>query len=382
MKKQFNPLFFLASLGAGWISITPFAFMQYSVPHGAWLVSLADIIALNLNTGQWIFYGILFAIMWIFAVIHFIMTIAFLKKLFTWKKTDEAKTYLDDPLKNAGIVTPLLSLAMTMNVFIGSIRFFIPWFSAHLQDVMLPALIVWLILVLVSVITVVKLLKKSFEKWFDVEKINFGWLLYPFALGMVAVVWAGMAALAHTVWIANTAAFFAFMVGTMWFFLFSVKLITIFKKHFASKEGLGEKQFLPSFLIVLPNVTLYALIAFRLTHYMGHQLEISVVGASFAIVVGAFAFSSWYLIFGLSLLKDYFKKHFVKKEFYVTQWGLICPFVAYAVLGSFMYQQFFGNKIVYVIVLISMLVAIWLYFLVLIRQLRCASNAKKKIVCS
>jgi len=381
MKKQFNPLLFLASLGAGGLSIMPFAFMQYSVPHWAWLVWLSDIIALNLSNLQRIFYGALFAIMWIFGVIHIIMTIIFLKKFFKWKKMDDAKNYIDDPLKNAWIVTPLLSLAMTMNVFIWSIRFFIPWFSEHLQDVMIPALIVWLLLVLISVITVVKLLKTSFEKWFDVEKINFGWLLHPFALWMVAVVWAWMAALAHTAWVANTAAFFSFMVWTMWFFLFSVKLITIFKKHFASKEWLWEKQFLPSFLIVLPNVTLYALIAFRLTHYIWHRLEINVVWASFAIIAGSFAFSTWYFIFWLSLLKDYFKKHFVKKEYYVTQWGLICPFVAYAVLGSFMFKIFFQSNVVYAVILLTMVVAVLLYLIIFIRHLKCAWN-KKGIRCS
>jgi hypothetical protein len=34
MKKTFDPLVFLSALGAGGIAIMPFAFMNYTVPHG------------------------------------------------------------------------------------------------------------------------------------------------------------------------------------------------------------------------------------------------------------------------------------------------------------------------------------------------------------
>jgi len=91
-----------------------------------------------------------------------------------------------------------------------------------------------------------------------------------------------------------------------------------------------------------------------------------------AVMTIAFAIEVWYLLFGLSMLKDYFKKHFFKKEFYVTQWGLVCPVVAFAVLGSFVYNVFIPSPLIYGTVLMSLFVAIVLFFLLLARQLKCS----------
>jgi len=382
MKRKFNPLVFLASLGAGWIAVIPFSLLQYSFPHGSWLVSIVDIFAKNLSTGQLVYFYALFAVMIVFSLLHVVLTAIFIKQSIGWFKTSWSKEYINDPLKNAWILAPLVSISMTMNIVIGPLRFFIPWFAEHLQDFMIPALIFWLVLRVIIMWVEVNLLKKAFVQWYDVEKINFWRLLHPFALGMLSVIGAWIAALVKNPQTANIAAFFALVSATMWFFLFIVKLIALFKKHFASKDGLWEKTFLPSFLIVLPNVTLYALTFFRLVHYMGIQLDTHVKWLGFAIILIAFAFSTWYWIFWLVLLKEYFKKHFFKKEFYVTQWGLICPLVAYAVLGSFAYNQFFYSKIIYSIIVIFMIIAILAFFLLLIRHIKCKwAIESEKISC-
>jgi hypothetical protein len=39
-------------------------------------------------------------------------------RFFKWFGTQEAKNYREDPLRNPGITTPILALAMTMNLFI------------------------------------------------------------------------------------------------------------------------------------------------------------------------------------------------------------------------------------------------------------------------
>lgn len=52
-------------------------------------------------------------------------------------------------------------------------------------------------------------------------------------------------------------------------------------------------------------------------------------------------------MFGLSVLKDFLINDFFKQEYYATLRGFVCPLVAYAVLGSFAYQQFFANPIIY-----------------------------------
>ena len=68
-------------------------------------------------------------------------------------------------------------------------------------------------------------------KGFDIDKINFGWLLHPFALGMATVTLTGVAALSTNLVLAHIAAFMASISGTMGFFLLSVKLNAIFKNY-------------------------------------------------------------------------------------------------------------------------------------------------------
>jgi hypothetical protein len=237
---------------------------------------------------------------------------------------------------------------------------------------MLPALIFWLVLWGVLMSSEVKLLKISFIKGFDIDKINFGWLLHPFALGMLTVVGTGIAAMAQDISIASTAAFFSLVSGSMGLFLMSVKLILIFKSHLKANE-MPEKKFIPSFLIIVPNITLYSISAFRFSHYMRSHLGMETEILSFLVVLIGFAFEVWYLMFGLSLMGDYFKKHFFKKEFYVEQWGLICPVVAFGVLGSFVYKLFAGNVLMYTVIVLSILLSAFLYLMLLKRQYLCRS---------
>ena len=382
-KKTFSPLVFLASLGAGGIAIIPFSFLQYTFHTGKGLITLNQINHDLLPMMQQLLFYSLYAVMIIFTVIHFVMTVQNSKGLMQWVKTDAYKKFIDDPLKNAGVLAPFISIAMTMNLFIGPIRFFVPWMASNLQLMMLPALLTLAVIWILLLRTEIRLLKLSFTKSFDVNKIGFGWLLHPFALGMVTVTLSGVAAMSKNADIAHTAAAMTMISGSMAFFLLVVKMVSIFQSHFAA-PGLPEKQFLPSFLIVIPNITLLAISGFRMGHYLHVQFNFHTEVLSFIIITFSFAFQTWYLMFGMALLKDYFKKHFFKKEFYVSQWGLICPFVAYAVLGSFVYKIFVPSSIVYSIVLLSTATAIVLFFILLRRHIQCklsTNSSTAKVAC-
>jgi hypothetical protein len=371
-QNNFSPLSFLASLGAGGISVIPFAFLQYSFHTGKGLIHLGVINHAALPLAQQLLFYFLEAVMVVFATIHFILTYQNTVGLIRWIKTDAYREFMGDPLRNAGIMAAFLSYAMTANVFIAPIRFFVPFFAKNLQSFMLPALIAVGILWFFTMRMEIRLLKTSFVKSFDVSKVHFGWLLHPFALGMVTVTLTGIAAMSKAANTAHVAASLAAVSGTMAFFLLNVKLISIFKSHFAA-EGLPAKQFLPSMLIIVPNITLLAISGFRMGHYLHHHFNFHTDVLSFLIITISFAFQTWYLWFGLALLKDYFRENFFKNEFYISQWGLVCPFVAYAVLGSFVYKLFLPNFIIYGLIMASTLVAISLFFLLLWRQIKCQS---------
>lgn len=43
MKKEFSPLVFLASLGAGGVAVMPFVLMQYTIEHGKGLITRSQL---------------------------------------------------------------------------------------------------------------------------------------------------------------------------------------------------------------------------------------------------------------------------------------------------------------------------------------------------
>ena len=71
--KKFSPLIFLASLGAGGIAIIPFAFLQYTFPHGKGLIKIADLGQANLPMMKNLFFYSLEAVMIIFASLHILL---------------------------------------------------------------------------------------------------------------------------------------------------------------------------------------------------------------------------------------------------------------------------------------------------------------------
>ncbi len=367
--KNFNPLSFLASVGSGGVAVAPFVFFQYTIPHGKGLISLSQVMAHGSETGSTALYLLLMGIMLVFGVLHFVLTGSLLNKLIEYRKTPDYKEYISDPQRNTSILAVYTSLGMTFNVFIAVIRYFVPYLQQNFQSLMLPALIVWSVLWLFLMRTEINVLKSAFEKNFDLAKLSFGWLLHPFALGMVTVAGTGIAAMAKDPTIAHIAAFMTFTSGSMGIFLLFVKLFSIFQSHFTMK-GMPERQFLPSFLVVIPITTLFAIIMFRLGHYVEHQFGYHFPVFFKLIALIPFAFQTWYFAFGLSMLKNYFKKDFFRKEYYVSLWAFICPFIAYAVLGAFVYKLFLETPILKVVILGSLAAGIVFYVLVAVRYFK------------
>ena len=159
---------------------------------------------------------------------------------------------------------------------------------------------------------------------------------------------------------------------TMGLFLLLVKMVMIFKSHF-SAEGLPDKNFLPSFLIVIPNITLFAISLFRLGHFLEHHHGFHLEGYFYIVIGFAMAFEIWYMLFGLSLLIPYFRNHHFR-EFYVSQWGLVCPFVAFTVLGSFAYNNVLAVPVINIMIYITLIVTVALYFELLFKQIKCLKS--------
>lgn len=377
--KKYSPLLYLSALGAGGIAVAFFAVINYTFDHGDGLANISQISLDNLFWWKYSIFRVFEIGMIVFSLIHLFLSLYLLPGLIRFVSRSEFKDFINDPLKNAVIVAPLISVIMSINVVLSVIRFFVPYLYDNLQQFMLPGLLAWGLVYVVVVAVEIWLLKISFTNGFDINKVNFGWLLHPFVLGMLTVTGTGIAAMAKDYGIATVATVMTIMSGSMGLFLLIVKMVTLFKSHFAA-NGLPEKQFLPSFLIVIPNITLYAISFFRLAHYFERHQGAHLHTFQQVVVLFAWLFESWYLIFGLVLLIEYFKKYF-NRDFTVSQWGLVCPFVAYVVLGAFVYKMFLPYQLVFGFLLLMFLVTLWLFVNLMRKQFICWKGNSKIINC-
>lgn len=366
--KKFSPQKFLMSLGAGGIAVSGFAFLNYTVPHGKGLITYAQLHAQNFSLLKQMLFGFVEVYMIVFTLIHFVLTGLFLNQYLKWKKSADYREIESNPLANSSLLTPFVSFFMIFNVFIGVVRYFVPSISNNLQSLMMPALIAWAALLVVLMAYEMKLLAMTFAKKFDSSKLNFGWLMHPFALGMGTVTGTGIAAMATNPSIAHAAAFISLVSFTMGAFLLVIKIAALFKNSL-KWEGLPENQFLPSMLMIVPILTIFGISLFRYGHYFERQFGAH-MGPYFAIVtVLTFAFQTWYLAFGLFLLKRFLKNDFAK-EYHLSQWGMVCPFVAYAVMGSFVYATFVANSFLYSLIVLVTFIFVFGYGYLLLKHLK------------
>ena len=372
IKEKFNPLLFLSSLGAGGIAVSGFILLQYTgFFKGKGLATFADI-------EQTAIVLILEAVMVIFGLIHAYLTVVYFIGLSAWKKTKAYKEYENNPLVNSGLMAPYVSVFMSMNVIIAVVRYFSETISSNFQAMMLPAFIFYILLWFLAVYRVLSLLKIAFTKSFDVEKIHFGWLLQPFALAMATVTGSGFAALAHNKTIAGFAGFLALTSATMVIFLTSVKVFSIFKKHL-SRDSALENQFMPTYLIIVPILTLLGISVFRFGHYLSHLYHAPILFTIAKIImIALYAFEVWYFVFGLMMLKNYWRGY-LSGKFHVSQWGLICPFVALGALSAFVYKAFFQNPIFFVAIFVLVLATSGFYLFLLKRQFKCLATDREKV---
>lgn len=358
----------LSALGAGGIAVSGFAFLNYTVEHGKGLITYGQLHAKDLPTSLALFYGFFETYMAIFTIIHFALLAFLIKKYLVWKKTTDFQNIANDPITSSSFLIIYIALFMSLNVVIGVVRYFIPLFSENFQIIMPYGFAAWLAIWIAMMWQEVKLLSASVSKKYDFSKINFSWMLHPFSLGMATVTGTGIAALATNQNLAHSAAFISMISLTMSLFLLIIKSTTLFRNYF-SGEGLPEKQYLPSMLNIVPIFTVLGISLFRYGHYFERNFNAH-LGPFFVVVTMlTLAFETWYLAFGFYLLRDYLTKD-VKKEFHPSQWSLICPLVAYVVMGSFTYFTFFRNHAFIWIITVITIALIGLYFYLLARQIR------------
>lgn len=337
---SYNPSYFLAALGNGGLATSFFMYLMFMVPHpDTPMVAFNHIYPYLVNGSPLISISIIVAMigMIYFAVRHFQRLAWNVKQLNQFKKT-EAYESLKNSNGAASLMAVPLTLAMMINVLFVLGAVFVPnlW---NVIEILLPFALAGFLAVGVYALTLFVPMMARFmtEKVFNVDaNNNFSQLLTVFAFTMIAVGFAAPGAMSKNMIVSSMGIFFSILFLTIGVALMlvhtAIALQAIFRHGFAKEAG-------PSVWMFIPILTLIGITGFRLTSGISHNfLQTKPLPVIFFIALGALV--TMQIVIGLvghSVLKklDYFSDFIGGKKKSAGSYGLICPGVAFFVLGMF-----------------------------------------------
>ena len=340
---QYSPLYFLAPLGAGGMSVTFFMWLLFWVPHRGRPVPNFEDIALALGNGsplhQAAIIGALAGIAF-FSLLKIRLLIWNLREYASWRRSAAYEALRQSNNETQLLAVPL-ALAMMVNVgFIIGLAF-VPQLWSVVEYLFPLALVAFLAVG----VWALRLLGDFWGRiltvgGFDCTKNNsFAQLLPAFALAMVGVGLAAPAAISTTAWVAGVSYIASSFFIVLAVALGAIKLILGLR---AMMENGANAESAPSLLIVVPILTVVGIALMRQGHGMhAHFGSHAGPAETFSLLTKFFALQLVFALFGWIVLRRqrYFQTFVIGGERSAGSYALVCPGVALAVM-----TQFFVNK--------------------------------------
>jgi len=338
LKENYSPLYFLAALGAGGLSVSFFMYLMFLVPHKGVPMATFDFVYPALLKGDWLSFVSAFSIVFIiaFAVIHFKLLIWNIKQYKLYKET-EAYATLKNSNAEVTIMTLPLTYTMTINVCFVLGAVFVPGLWS-IVEFMFPFALLGFI---VTGYYAIKIFMEYFSRLittgdFDCEKNNnLSQMISIFAFSMISVGFAAPGAMSHYIQINAIGIFGAIFFGSIALLLLCIKIVLGFRGMFA--HGINIEA-TPSLWIVIPILTLLGIMIVRVSFGLDHHFDQPLQKGSLFVITSFIL--SLQIIFGLLGYKvmkrlDYFNKCINSDKKSAVSFALICPGVAFMVFGMF-----------------------------------------------
>lgn len=341
---RYSPTYFLASLGAGGITVSFFMFLMFWVPHTGRPVPIFEDIAAAFGSG-----GPLMQAMIAVAVAG-IAVFAFLNiKSLVWNLRAYAafrKTPAHAELRRSNAETTLLAmplaLAMSVNAMFIVGLVFVPKLWTVVEYLFPLAMIAFTLIAVQAFRLIGDFLGRVLSKGgvFDVTAHNsFAQLTPAFALSMVAVGFAAPAAMSNNPATVGVSLVISTLLGTIAILYTVVAAITAFAsmlQHGTAREA-G-----PTLMIVIPIVTVLGIMFLRQDHGLHTTFEAhGNDGQTMVFLARLLAVQLAFLGLGAVVLKaqGYLSDFVIGTKTSPGSYALVCPFVALSVM-----IQFFVNK--------------------------------------
>ncbi len=338
IKNNYNPLYFLASLGSGGLSISFFMYLQYMIPHKETPLVIFEQLLGVISRGDFASFLTVLVTLFVlfFAVTHFILLFKNLSWFKYYKTTEPYKNLLSS-VSGMSLMAIPLTLAMSINVLFVLGAVFVPNLWSGVEYLFPFALLAFLV---VGVYALSIFSKQMFRIILtgDLKYINsnnLSQLLSVFAFTMISVGFAGSGAMSHNLTINAIGLFFAI-------FFLSLSVIVLISKLILNFRGILkygiDQETSPTIWIVIPILTLIGITLVRIMFGIDHHMEGDISYSSFFVLTSVIVSLQFLTaFFGYVVMKrnGYFKDFVSGAKKSVGSLGLICPGVAFVVFGMF-----------------------------------------------
>ena len=339
LNEKYNPLYFLAALGAGGLAVSFFMYPNFMLAHkGAPLLTfnhIADILmggdkltAILLTTSL--------VIIALLAILHFRLLFWNISEYRKFKKTEAFKALMNSNREISLMVIPL-TLAMSVNVLFIIGAAFVPNLWSVVEYLFPVAIAAFLAIGIYAL----SILGDYFSRIFITgdfkfsENNNFTQLIAIFALTMVAVGLAGPGAMSHYKEVNAVGMFLSIFFLSIALILLVIKMTIAFKSTL--KHGI-DKGTSASLWMMIPILTLIGITLIRLKMGLHHGFEASLSKPSlFTMTSVIISLQIFIGIIGYKVMKSvgYFTDHSQGSSANAGSFALICPGVAFFVFGMF-----------------------------------------------
>ncbi|MFP4076510.1 MAG: TsoY family (seleno)protein [Halochromatium sp.] len=350
-QQGYHPLYFLAALGAGGLTVTFFLYFMFLVPHPETpVVTADDLIKLWATGADWVRPLIILGIagMLAMAVMHLRLLVWNLLQYRRWRR-EISLEQLQSSNKDVALMTIPLTLTMTINVLFAVGAATIPGLWS-IAEYLFPGVLAVLIVLGAFALRMYGryLARLVVTGSFDfIGNANLGQMMPIFAFAMIAVAFAAPGAMSQNQAINAIGLFFAIFFLSLAALLGLVKLVVGVNSMF--RHGLTASAS-PSLWILIPILTLSGITLVRLIMGLHHGFDLEVPKpALFVLTSVVLSLEILFGLLGYVVMRrlGYFRDYLHGEQKSPGAYSLICPGVAFFVFGWFWIMfGLVGNDIV------------------------------------
>ncbi len=340
---EYSPLYYLAALGSGGLTVSFFMYLMFMVPHPNTPIPTFEDLMATAGTGSLLMPALTVAAVTgviIFAFSHFRLLIWNIKEYSLFKRTEQFQN-LKKSNGEVQLMAIPLTYAMTINVMFILGALFVPklW---EIVEYLFP----FALLGFLSVgIYAIKIFITFFSRvitfgQFDCEKNNsLSQMLSIFAFSMIAVGFAAPAAMSHTPLYSAIGILFSIGFIAITIVLSVIKIVLGFRAMF--EHGINKESAV-SLWILIPILTILGIALYRISMGLDHNFGIATHPWShlmlFTVIL---TLQIFFGLLGFRVMRQigYCKEFISGNSRSVVAYAAICPGVAFFVLGNFMLHK-------------------------------------------